>query len=56
MFRNLKLPTPWNPATTSTPFVIYGASSAVGSFAIKLARNSNIHPIIAIAGKGSHYV
>jgi NADPH:quinone reductase-like Zn-dependent oxidoreductase len=56
LFRNLKLPTPWNPATTSTPFVVYGASSAVGSFAIKLARNSNIHPIIAIAGKGSHYV
>lgn len=38
------------------PFIVYGASSAVGSFAIKLASNSNIHPIIAIAGKGSHYV
>ena len=35
---------------------MYGASSAVGSFAIKLARSSNIHPIIAIAGKGTHYV
>ncbi|KAF9735018.1 hypothetical protein PMIN06_000788 [Paraphaeosphaeria minitans] len=56
LFRNLKLPTPWNPATASTPFIVYGASSAVGSFAIKLARNSNIHPIIAVAGKGTHYV
>lgn len=56
VFRNLKLPTPWNPATTPTPFLVYGASSAVGSFAIKLARNSNIHPIIAVAGKGTHYV
>lgn len=56
MFRNLRLPTPWCPATTCTPFVVYGASSAVGSFAVKLARNSNIHPIIAIAGKGTHYV
>ena len=56
LFRHLKLPTPWNPATASTPFVVYGASSAVGSFAIKLARSSNIHPIIAIAGKGAHYV
>lgn len=36
--------------------MIYGASSAVGSYAIKLARNSNIHPIIAIAGKGKDYV
>jgi NADPH2:quinone reductase len=35
---------------------VYGASSAVGSYAIKLARNSNIHPIIAVAGKGTHYV
>jgi NADPH2:quinone reductase len=56
LFRNLALPTPWNPATAPTPFVVYGASSAVGSYAIKLARNSNIHPIIAVAGKGTHYV
>ena len=56
LFRHLKLPTPWNPATESTPFIVYGASSAVGSYAIKLARNSNIHPIIAVAGKGTHYV
>lgn len=56
LFRNLKLPTPWNPATASTPFVVYGASSSVGSYAIKLARNSNIHPIIAIAGKGTPFV
>ena len=35
---------------------MYGASSAVGSFALKLARASNIHPLIAIAGNGSKYV
>lgn len=56
LFRHLKLPTPWNPATTPTPIVIYGASSSVGSFAIQLARNSNIHPIVAIAGKGAGHV
>lgn len=56
LFRNLQLPTPWNPATTATPFVIYGASTAVGAYAVKLACNSNIHPIIAIAGKGTEYV
>lgn len=27
-----------------------------GSYTIKLASNSNVHPIIAVAGKGSHYV
>lgn len=56
LFWNLKLPTPWVPATEPIPFIVYGASSSVGSFAIKLARNSNIHPIIAVAGKGSQHV
>ncbi|KEQ78742.1 hypothetical protein M438DRAFT_378695 [Aureobasidium pullulans EXF-150] len=41
LFRNLQLPTSWNPATKPTPL---------------LARNSNIQPIIAIAGKGTDYV
>jgi hypothetical protein len=36
--------------------VVYGASSAVGAFAVKLAKLSNIHPIIAIAGKGAALV
>lgn len=56
LHKNLQLPTPWLPATASTPLVIYGASTSVGSFAIKLARASNIHPIIAIAGAGSKFV
>jgi NADPH2:quinone reductase len=56
LFRNLQLPTPWNPATKPTPFIIYGGSTSVGAYAIKLARNSNVHPIIAIAGAGKDYV
>ncbi|KAH8600018.1 chaperonin 10-like protein [Bisporella sp. PMI_857] len=56
LYRHLDLPPPWNPADTTIPLVVYGASTAVGSFAIKLAKNSNIHPIFAIAGKGAHYV
>ncbi len=36
--------------------VIYGASSTVGAFAVKLARLSNIHPIYAIAGRGGDFV
>lgn len=50
------LPQPWTPAKTPIPLVIYGASSAVGAFAVKLARLSNIHPIIAIAGKAVSFV
>jgi NADPH2:quinone reductase len=56
LFRNLELPPPWSPASDPIPLVVYGASSSVGSFALKLARASNIHPIIAIAGNGSSYV
>ncbi|RAQ59800.1 quinone oxidoreductase [Aspergillus flavus] len=56
LFQELNLPLPWNPAKESLPLVVYGGSSAVGAFAIKLARLSNIHPIIAVAGKGTSYV
>ncbi|RFU26843.1 hypothetical protein B7463_g9492, partial [Scytalidium lignicola] len=43
-------------ARTPLPLIVYGASSALGSFAIKLARQANIHPIIAIAGGSSAYI
>lgn len=56
VYAHHRLPPPWAPAQEPIPFIVYGASTAVGSFAIKLARSSNIHPIIAVAGKGSHYV
>lgn len=36
--------------------IIYGASSSLGTFAIKLARASNIHPIIAISGSSSAHL
>lgn len=52
----LQLPQPWTPATTPTPLVVYGGASAVGAFAIKLASKANIHPIIAVAGRGIPYV
>ncbi|TAQ90543.1 hypothetical protein B7494_g1126 [Chlorociboria aeruginascens] len=56
LYLKLKLPEPWHATTVPTPLIIYGASGAVGAFAIKLAQISNIHPIIAIAGKGQPYV
>ncbi|KAM0334406.1 hypothetical protein ACHAQA_001432 [Verticillium albo-atrum] len=56
VYRRLKLPLPWEPVTESTPLVVNGAASAVGAFAIKFATLSNIHPIIAIAGKGIPFV
>jgi NADPH-dependent curcumin reductase CurA len=59
LFRRQHLPPPWSPRTDSSPplpLIIYGASGAVGTFAIKLARASNIHPIIAIAGGSSSHL
>lgn len=56
LYQRLELPLPFQPATEPIPLLIYGGSSAVGAFAIKLAQQSNIHPIIAIAGKASDFV
>jgi NADPH2:quinone reductase len=56
LYQRMDLPPPWRPATSPIPLIIYGGSGAVGSFAIKLAQASNIHPIIAIAGNSSKYV
>lgn len=59
LFRRQDLPTPWMKRSVNAPplpLIIYGASSAVGCFGVKLARQANIHPIIAIAGGSSDYV
>ncbi|KAM5529042.1 quinone oxidoreductase [Fusarium oxysporum f. sp. phaseoli] len=56
VYQRLQLPLPWNPVTVPTPLVVNGAATAVGAFAIKFATLSNIHPIIAIAGKGIPFV
>jgi NADPH2:quinone reductase len=51
------LPTPLSPAKEGeeNPLVIYGGSSAVGAFAIKLAKLANIHPIITVAGSSGDF-
>jgi NADPH2:quinone reductase len=52
------LPPPWCPrpaASPPLPFIVYGASSALGAFSIKFAKASNIHPIIAIGGGSKEY-
>lgn len=52
----LALPAPWSPAKQPIPLVVYGASSAVGSYAVQLAQRANIHPLIAVAGKAASHV
>lgn len=55
LFDSLSLPTPLQPATEPIPLLVYGASSAVGAYAVKLAKLANIHPIIGVAGAGSEF-
>ncbi|EAQ83385.1 hypothetical protein CHGG_09789 [Chaetomium globosum CBS 148.51] len=48
-------PPPQHPLSP-TPLIIYGAATAVGTFAIQLAQRSNIHPLLCVAGRASAYV
>jgi NADPH2:quinone reductase len=56
LYQRLGLSPPWLPAQDRLPLVVYGAASAVGAFAVKLATLSNIHPIVCVAGRGKGYV
>ena len=57
LFRRLALPAPWDGSgDKSGPLVVYGASSAVGCFVIKLAKAANVHPIVAVCGESKAYV
>ncbi|EME85057.1 uncharacterized protein MYCFIDRAFT_100170, partial [Pseudocercospora fijiensis CIRAD86] len=63
LYRNLNLPTPWErtdshaPETSKIPLVINAASSAVGAFAVKLAKlNPRISPLITTAGSSKKFV
>jgi NADPH:quinone reductase len=59
LFYHLEFPSPWDKAAKRNekrPLVIYGASTAIGAFGIKLAQFANIHPIIAVGSKNSDFV
>lgn len=56
VYQKLQVPLPWQPARDRFPLIVYGGATAVGSFAIKFASLSNIHPIITVAGNGIPHV
>ncbi|KIW16766.1 hypothetical protein PV08_03956 [Exophiala spinifera] len=64
LFSRLGLPEPWvgqqvsqaRKDATAGGVVVYGASSAVGAFAVKLLTRAQIHPIICVAGRARSFV
>jgi NADPH2:quinone reductase len=63
LFVRLGLPQPWGTRSGekveergATPLLVYGGASAVGAYAIKFATKANMHPIIAVAGRGKDFV
>ncbi|KAJ4180255.1 hypothetical protein NW755_011943 [Fusarium falciforme] len=56
LYQYLQIPFPTTPGTKNIPILIYGGASAVGSYALQLARLSNLNPIITVAGSGIDHV
>ncbi|KAL6696744.1 GroES-like protein [Trichoderma pleuroticola] len=59
LYQCLKLPLPTtlqDPAAGKTPILIWGGATAVGAFALQLAKLSNLGPIITVAGNGIDFV
>jgi NADPH2:quinone reductase len=59
LYSRLSLPQPWLPRKDDDkpiPLVIYGASSSIGYYATQFAIRSNVHPIIAVAGRATSHV
>ena len=56
LYHGLGLPQPWMKTTKPMPLIIYGAATAVGSYAIQLACRSGIYPLICVAGKSAAHV
>ena len=58
LYARLQISPPWlpQPQGRRVPLLIYGASSAVGCYAVQLAKRSNTHPLICIAGRAKDYL
>ena len=70
LFVRLGLPAPWQGredgfadkqkgergSPRAGPLVVYGAASAVGAYAIQLAKKAGIGPLICVAGRGISFV
>ncbi|OLN93236.1 Protein TOXD 5 [Colletotrichum chlorophyti] len=57
LFHSLEVPSPWDRSRgRKDPVIIYGASTAIGAFGIKLAKKAGVSPLIAVGSKNSAFV
>lgn len=56
LYQHLHLPLPTVPGQKDIPVIIYGGASAVGAYALQLAKLSKLSPIITVAGSGIDFV
>lgn len=57
-YQRLKIPFPTSPnnAEVQSPLIIYGGSSSIGAYSLKLAKLGRFTKIIAVCGSGRDYV
>ncbi|KAK3356884.1 chaperonin 10-like protein [Lasiosphaeria hispida] len=56
LYQHLGLPLPTVPGRKDIPVLIYGGASAVGAYALQLAKLSGLGPIVTVAGSGIDFV
>lgn len=58
LYQRLKIPFPTSPESSrvQTPLIVYGASSSIGAFTLKLAKMGRFEKIIVVCGSGRPYI
>lgn len=56
IYQYLRVPLPTTPGLKDIPILIHGGASAVGAYALQLAKLSRLNPIITVAGSGIDFV
>lgn len=54
----LEIPAPWDkaPKDSSRAVLIYGISSAIGAYALKILNHAGFHPVVGVGSKNSSFV